>query len=170
MSSNESAGVMTRAASAETLVAPLVELQLLLDSTATSGALSAHRVRLGNGAEGANPHRHLGSSEMFYVLDGMVDLLVGGDLITATTGDLVVVPPGLPHAFAASGGQDGELLVVITPGIDRFDFFRSVHSVLIGAMSPSSLNGAGDRFDNYPAVAPHWDALRRRSTDERTTT
>ncbi|MFN2560760.1 MAG: cupin domain-containing protein [Jatrophihabitans sp.] len=170
MTSIEAGGVMKRAASAETLIAPSIELRLLLDSTATCGALSAHRVRLGNGADGANPHRHVRSSEMFYVLDGMVDLLVGDDVITATTGDLVVVPPGSPHAFAASAGQNGELLVVITPGIDRFDFFRSVHSVLTGATSPSSLKGVGERFDNYPAAAPGWDALRRGSAHERTRT
>lgn len=170
MSSIEAGGVVKRSASAETLVAPSIELRLLLDSTATRGALSAHRVRLGNGAQGANPHRHTRSSEMFYVLDGMVDLLVGDDVIPATTGDLIVIPPGSPHAFAASAGQDGELLVVITPGIDRFDFFRSVHSVLTGAMAPSLLDGVGERFDNYPAVAPAWDALRRGSAHERTMT
>lgn len=170
MTSSQSTGVMKRAASAETLVAPSIELRLLLDSTATGGALSAHRVRLGNGAEGAKPHRHTRSSEMFYVLDGTVDLLVGEDVLTATTGDLVVVPPGSPHAFAASTGQDGELLVVITPGIDRFDFFRSVHGVLTGVTSPSMLDGVADRFDNYPAAAPQWDALRRGSPPERTLT
>jgi quercetin dioxygenase-like cupin family protein len=153
---------IARADSAETLVAPSAELRLLLDATATSGTLSAHRVRLSNGATGASPHRHTLSSEMFYILDGVVDLLVGGDIITATTGDLVVVPAGSAHAFAASAGQDGELLVVITPGIDRFDFFRSVHSALAHAAPPSSLDGIGERFDTYPVDAPAWDALRHR--------
>lgn len=170
MTTVDAGGAVKRAASAETLVAPSVELRLLLDSTATSGALSAHRVRLGDGAEGANPHQHRRSSELFYVLDGMVDLLVGQDVITATAGDLIVVPPGVAHAFAASAGHDGELLVVITPGVDRFDFFRSVHRVLTGSSAPSSLQGVGDRFDNYPAAAPGWDALRRESTHQRTTT
>lgn len=154
-------GAIAHAASAETLVAPSIELRLLLDSTATSGALSAHRVRLSNGGIGAGPHRHLRSSEMFYILDGTVDLLLGQDIMIATVGDLVVVPPGSAHAFAASAGQDGELLVIITPGIDRFDFFRSMHSVLTGATAPSSLDGIGERFDTYPADAPAWDALRR---------
>lgn len=170
MTSSELAGAVTRAVDGETLRAPSIELRLLLDSTATGGALSAHRVRLGRGIEGANPHRHLRSSELFYVLDGMVDLLVGDEVITVTTGDLVVVPPGAPHAFAASAGQDGELLVVITPGIDRFDFFRSIHRVLTGAMSPSLLNGVGERFDNYPAVAPDWDVRGRGPDHERTQT
>jgi mannose-6-phosphate isomerase-like protein (cupin superfamily) len=159
-----------RAADAETLVGPSSALQLLLDSSATGGAISAHRVRLSDGADGANPHLHSRSSEVFYVLDGAVDLLVGEEIFTATVGDLVVVPPGSPHAFAASTGQDGELLVMITPGIDRFDFFRAMHRVLTRAAPPSLLDGARDRFDNQPAHAPAWDALRRGPAIGRTTT
>jgi quercetin dioxygenase-like cupin family protein len=159
-----------RAADAETLTGASSELQLLLDSSATGGALSAHRVRLSNGREGANPHRHSRSSEMFYVLDGAVDLLLGERVITATFGDLVVVPPGSSHAFAASTGQDAELLVVITPGIDRFDFFRAMHRVLTREAPPSSLDGTRDRFDNHPAHAPAWDALRHRAATGRTKT
>ena len=68
-SSSGGAGIV-RAAEAETLIAGSSRIQLLLDSSATGGALSAHRVRLADGAEGANPHRHTGSSELFYVLGG----------------------------------------------------------------------------------------------------
>jgi quercetin dioxygenase-like cupin family protein len=164
------AGAVQRSIDAETLIAPAAELRLLLDSAATGGALSAHRVRLGDGAEGANPHRHRGSSELFYVLGGAVDLLLGEEVITATTGDLVVVPPGTPHAFAASPGRDGELLVVVTPGIQRFDFFRAAHRVLTGDASPSALADAGVRFDNHPAHSPAWESRRGGRTQRRSTT
>jgi hypothetical protein len=41
-----------------------------------------------------------------------------------------VVPPGLPHAFAAPPGSGGELLIIITPGVERFEYFRHlVHLV-----------------------------------------
>jgi quercetin dioxygenase-like cupin family protein len=123
---------VARSADAETLVAGPSTLRLLLDAGATGGALSAHRVRLVDGAVGARPHRHDHSAEMFYVLGGSVDLLAGEQTITATAGDLVVVPAGVAHAFAASEGHDGELLVVITPGVERFDFFRQV----VAGLSP----------------------------------
>jgi quercetin dioxygenase-like cupin family protein len=128
-----------------------------LDSSDTGGALSTHRVLLRDGAEGAAPHRHLTTTELFYVLSGAVDLLAGEEVLYAIEGDLVVVPPGVDHAFGATAGADGELLVLVTPGIERFDFFRTVHGVLTGAADPSILAGSEERYDNH--------AARPRATD-----
>ena len=66
--------VLVRADEAEHL--DLIGHVLLADSSATAGALSSHRVALGRGADGAVPHRHDHSSELFYILDGAFDLLV----------------------------------------------------------------------------------------------
>jgi mannose-6-phosphate isomerase-like protein (cupin superfamily) len=49
--------------------------RLLVDSPATGGALSSMRVTLGRGANGARPHHHGKSAEMFYFLDGTAQLL-----------------------------------------------------------------------------------------------
>ncbi len=56
---------------------------LLADSSATGGALSSHRIALARGADGAVPHRHDNSSELFYILDGTLDVLVGADVVAA---------------------------------------------------------------------------------------
>jgi mannose-6-phosphate isomerase-like protein (cupin superfamily) len=79
-------------------------VRLLADSSATGGALSAQRVFLGRGAEGANPHRHTRSSELFCVLDGSAQILAGTEVVTMQQGDLAVVPH-MPHAFAATPTQ-----------------------------------------------------------------
>ena len=42
---------------------------LLADSSTTAGALTTHRIELAPGADGAVPHRHDNSSELFYALD-----------------------------------------------------------------------------------------------------
>jgi hypothetical protein len=60
------------------------------------------------------PH-HADSAELFYMLDGTAQLLSGEQVVTAERGDLVVVPPGLAHAFAAAPGEDADILIVITP-------------------------------------------------------
>jgi mannose-6-phosphate isomerase-like protein (cupin superfamily) len=75
----EAAAVIVRSAAAETLGHPdqPPAVRLLADSSATGGALSAQRVFLGRGAEGANPHRHKESSELFYILDGSAQILAG---------------------------------------------------------------------------------------------
>jgi len=43
-------------------------VRLLADAGATGGALSAQRVTLGPGADGASPHVHESSSELFFIL------------------------------------------------------------------------------------------------------
>ncbi len=73
--------VLVRAGEAEHL--DLIGHVLLADSSATAGALSSHRVALSRGADGAVPHRHDHSSELFYILDGAFDLLVADDVVTA---------------------------------------------------------------------------------------
>jgi quercetin dioxygenase-like cupin family protein len=146
-----------RAVDAEALSSESHTLRLLLDSSDTGGVLSTHRVLLREGAEGAAPHRHFTTTELFYVLSGTVDLLAGADMLRAVEGDLVVVPPGVDHAFGASEGADGELLVLVTPGVERFGFFRAVHEVVTGGADRSILAGSDERYDNHAASPPAID-------------
>ena len=100
--SSDGGAVLVRAADAEVVGFPPQTIRLLADSSATRGALSTQRVTLLGGADGASPHHHAGSAELFYVLGGSVQLLAGDRLVVAHEGDLALVPPGLPHAFAAA--------------------------------------------------------------------
>jgi quercetin dioxygenase-like cupin family protein len=151
---------VARAVDAETLRVGSSTMRLLLDADVTDGAVSAHRVHLPDGAVGANPHRHSRSSELFYVLGGSVDLLAGESVTTATEGDLVVVPPGVAHAFAASAGCSGELLVLITPGVARFEFFRQLVRMVNGDGDRSGFQRSQPDYDIYPADSEVWSALR----------
>src|SRR5579862_4417651 len=45
------------------------------------------------------PHTHPHQDEYIYVLDGQIDLLLGGKRTSASTGDLVRMPRGIEHAF-----------------------------------------------------------------------
>ena len=69
--------VLVRAADAEVIGFPPQTVRLLADSSATGGRLSTQRVTLAGGANGANPHHHASSAELFYVLRGSVQLLAG---------------------------------------------------------------------------------------------
>src|SRR5262245_40765134 len=64
--------VLVRAADAEVIGSPPQTGRLLADSSATGGKLSTQRVTLADGADGASPHHHAGSAELFYVLGGSV--------------------------------------------------------------------------------------------------
>jgi mannose-6-phosphate isomerase-like protein (cupin superfamily) len=153
---NSVALAIARTATAETLPLGPDSMRLLLDADATGGAISAHHVRLSDGALGASPHRHTIYSEAFYVVAGSLDLLAGEELTRATAGDLAVVPPGVVHAFGASAGCDAEALVFITPGMERFDFFRQVARVLAGEDDRSTLQKMQTDIDTYTVDNPNW--------------
>jgi quercetin dioxygenase-like cupin family protein len=150
-------GAVARAATAEVLEAGAGAIRLLLDASQTGGALSAHWAELRDGALGASPHRHSGSSELFCVLDGSMHLLAGDEVVTATAGDLVVVPPNTAHAFAAVPGSNAQLLVVITPGVERFEFFRDLARVHRGELDRETFMAGQERYDTYPAEATVWN-------------
>lgn len=152
----DDAGAFASAADAEVYELGDAMLQLLLDATHTGGALSAHRCRLPNGSVGANPHQHLTATELFYVLSGEADLLAGTRLIRAHEGDLVVVPPTSAHAFAAAPDCNTELFVVITPGIERFEFFRDLVRVRTGELDVETFMASQADYDTYPADAGPW--------------
>lgn len=154
--------VVVRAEEAETLSNPAVSVALLADSPDTGGALSTQRVTLTEGADGAVPHTHELSTELFYVLSGSVELLIGDQIHTAAQGDTVVVPPGVPHAFGATPGHPGELLIVITPGVERFEYFRHLSRIVRGEVPAETLLEEQDRYDTHFLLSAPWRAARQR--------
>ncbi|MFJ2931699.1 cupin domain-containing protein [Streptomyces sp. NPDC087219] len=120
---------------------------LLADARDTGGALGANRLALGEGANGAQSHYHALSTELFCVLDGSVRFTLDGRTTTVTVGGLVSVPPGMPHAFGASPGSTADLLVVLTPGVDRFGYFRSLGRVAHGLDTFDHLLSRQEQYD-----------------------
>ncbi|MGW4443061.1 cupin domain-containing protein [Streptomyces sp. NPDC004682] len=152
--------VLVRDADAEVVGGDPVGVRLLADSSASGGALSTVRVTLAEGADGAHPHVHHRSAEMFYLLDGAAEVLSGDDIVTAERGDLIIVPPDRPHAFAAVSGSGADLLIVITPGVERFDYFRHLQRVRLGELTPESLLEVQERYDNHFLRSQAWEDRR----------
>jgi mannose-6-phosphate isomerase-like protein (cupin superfamily) len=153
--------VITRAAEAEIVGGSTAKVRLLVDSSSTGGALSTVRVTLEKGADGARPHRHDRSAEMFYVLDGRVRVLSGTEIVVAEQGDVIVVPPKMPHAFSTQRGSGAELLVVIAPGVERFEYFRHLTRIARGEEKPETLQDVQDLYDTYFLNSPEWEAAHR---------
>jgi mannose-6-phosphate isomerase-like protein (cupin superfamily) len=150
-----------RHADAEVLGGPPSTGRMLLDSSSTGGALAAVRITLGGGADGAVPHRHYTASEMFFVLDGSVRVLSGGGILTLGTGDMAVVPPNTDHAFAAAPGSPADLLIVATPGFERFGYFRLLEKLKHGEATLDELLASQDAYDNHFVDSPAWTADRQ---------
>lgn len=140
-------------------------MRLIVDAPDTDGALSSLEVRLNAGVDGAAPHYHRRSSEMFYVLDGALQVLAGDQIMTVEAGGSFVVPRLMPHAFGATPDIAARVLIVLTPGVERFDYFRLLSRVQMNAATLQELADAQDQFDNHFVDAPQWwrerDAVRR---------
>jgi uncharacterized RmlC-like cupin family protein len=102
---------------------------------------------------------------MFYVLDGAVQILSGNQVVQAQRGDVIVVPPKLPHAFSASQGHGADLLIVIAPGVERFEYFRKLTRIAQGKEPPDSLREVQELYDTYFADSPEWEAARQRARE-----
>jgi quercetin dioxygenase-like cupin family protein len=152
--------VVVRGSEAERLDFPTQAMQLLADKADTAGAFSVVRGTLKPGADGARPHTHKGSSELFYVLDGRADILVGDDVVTASKGDLAVVAPNTMHAFAAAKGHPADLLILFSPAIDRFEYFRLLKRVVSGGANISEVLASQERFDNWFSDSDAWTAYQ----------
>ena len=152
---------VTRSADAETLGVATGKVRLLVDSSATDGALSTVRVTLEKGADGARPHRHDRSAEMFYVLEGSLRVLCGPEVLSAEAGDVIVVPPRMPHAFSTQRGSMADLLIVIAPGVERFEYFRQLSRIARGQEPPESLRDVQQLYDTYFLNSPEWEAAQR---------
>jgi quercetin dioxygenase-like cupin family protein len=135
-------------------------VRLLADSSATGGALSCQRVVLGAGANGATPHHHAHRSEFFYVLDGALQVLTDDKVHVAHQGDVLVVPPGATHAFGAVEGERADVLIVITPGVERFEYFRLLARLQQGHATIQELLDSQELYDNHFAQSEVWDKAR----------
>ena len=152
--------IVVREADAEVLGLAQLSTRLLADSDATGGALSVMRTTMGEGIEGARPHTHSKSAELFYVLDGQLQLLAGSQVITAGKGDLVVIPPTMAHAFATTPGHSADFLIVLAPGLERFGYFRLIERLSRGEATLEELLASQELYDNHFLESSIWRAAR----------
>ncbi|WP_149831113.1 cupin domain-containing protein [Streptomyces tailanensis] len=154
--------VVVKEDEAEKVTFPSAVARLLVDATGVGGALSCHHVQLSMGADGSSPHYHAKSSELFYVIDGSLQMLLEDEVVTAEKGSLVVVPPGMPHCFAAPPQDLAEVLIVLTPGIERFGYFHLLKEVIEGGATADDLAAAEGLYDSHSVDSPVWRATRAR--------
>ncbi len=109
----------------------------------TGGAFAVFETVTPPGSPGPPPHLHHGEEESFYVLEGEVELMSGGDTVRATRGAFVHVPRGALHTFRNVGTTPARLLVLITPaGFEGF--FREVGEPAADSSDPPALSGPPD--------------------------
>jgi mannose-6-phosphate isomerase-like protein (cupin superfamily) len=75
------------------------------------------------------PHMHVDQDEYIFVIDGRIDLLLGGERTSAGTGDLVRMPRGIPHAFYNNSGKPVQALFWATPAQRLMQLYQRLHNV-----------------------------------------
>jgi len=158
---NDAAVLVRRAADAEVLEAdPTSVITLLADAEETGGNLTSNLTHFEPGNAGAPPHHHTRGAELFYVLGGSLQMLLGDEVTVLGKGDVVVVPPGVHHAFAPAPGSTADVLIVFAPGTERFAYYRLLDRLHRGDASVQDLHDSQDRFDNRYVDSPAWEAAR----------
>ena len=74
--------------------------------------------------EGAGPHFHKEHVDVFYVLEGELEVLNGSETVRAGAGTSVVVPPGIVHGFRGPG--DARYLNIHAPDGGFIEYIRRI--------------------------------------------
>lgn len=149
--------VLVRAENAEAIQDGATSLiTLLADAGATGGALTANKATFEKGSPGAPAHFHTKATEMFFVLEGTMRILVEDEVVMLGKGDFLTVPPTVPHAFAPAAGTEAEMLVVFTPGLHRFDYYRLLERVYRGEATVQDIRDSSELYDNHYFESPVW--------------
>ncbi|WP_030242675.1 cupin domain-containing protein, partial [Streptomyces sp. NRRL S-350] len=156
--SASAAPVLVRRAEAETCADPSATMTLLAETDPAQGGFTVYRSAFAEGAAGAPSHFHTRAWELFFVISGSLEVLVGEEVTVLGAGDFLAVPPHTPHAFAAAPGAQADVLFVFTPGMDRFDYLRLLGSVMRGETAPAAIAASSERFDNHYVDSPAWRA------------
>ncbi|PYE55194.1 cupin domain-containing protein [Deinococcus yavapaiensis] len=81
----------------------------------TRGAWSLLEIGLPGGESLAGPHRHAGTLEACFVLEGAPTVQLDGQARQLRPGGLLVIPPGVHHAYRNETAQAARFLLLLTP-------------------------------------------------------
>lgn len=104
----------------------------------------------GGTAPGLHIHRQM--EEMFYVLEGEVEIYVGNQTVQGQPGAFVLVPRSTPHGFANKGTKPAKLLIMFCPAGEREKYFQGLAELMKDGQTPNreALIELMRQFDQEP--------------------
>jgi quercetin dioxygenase-like cupin family protein len=137
----------------ETIVLGTTRMRVLEDGSHTGHRLAIAESVLAPHTQGPPQHRHARHDEGFYILSGTVRFTVGDEDHDATTGTLVMVPPGTSHTFANVSDEPAVMLSTFTPDL-YVQYFRDLQDALAQGrrLTPQANTDAMDRYGTDPAT------------------
>jgi mannose-6-phosphate isomerase-like protein (cupin superfamily) len=144
---------MTDAAAVHQTSAPMYDfagsrMKLHLTGRQTGGAFCLLESLMPPGY-GTPAHLHEEEDESFLVLEGQLDVTIGGRTVTVRAGESVFAPRGVAHQLRNNGSRPVRAIVVaIPPGFDEFVAAAGVPATdgPAPAASPERLASVASRF------------------------
>ncbi len=91
------------------------------------GDLSLMERTLPPGGRRPPAHRHTNCSEAYFVLDGLVSVVIEDQELRVGPQEFVLVPRGTAHTFGNAGDRLARLLVIHAPAMDAY--FAALHEL-----------------------------------------
>jgi quercetin dioxygenase-like cupin family protein len=88
-------------------------MRLPIRSSDTNGKISGQLSKAPPGFTNP-PHVHTREDEIFFVIEGEIEILIADKKLRLQAGDLAFAPAGLPHQLTVIGPETAKLLVLLT--------------------------------------------------------
>jgi quercetin dioxygenase-like cupin family protein len=96
---------------------------------------------------GTGDHVHSRIEEIFYVVEGEFQIRAGDQMLRARAGDVVLVPPGVPHGFNPEGGP-AKMVLMISPAGVHERYFEEL-AELLAKPGPPDAQAIGELRRRY---------------------
>lgn len=136
-----------------------VTMRILVSTDESSGSLAAIEYCAPPAFRGPAPHFHAQMTETFIGVEGAPLVRAGDTEHVLTAGAVVVVPPGVVHAFSNPGGAPSSFIVLASPGLGLDRYFAEL-AAQIGASTswpptePDALSALSALAARYDMFAP----------------
>jgi mannose-6-phosphate isomerase-like protein (cupin superfamily) len=101
--------------------APGSSRRIIIGGDQTSGALSLSDLNAPDVFRGPPEHIHHHFEEMFYVLEGTLELLIAHETVSASAGTFVIIPRGVRHKpFKLNSAPARWLELFVPAGFEQF--------------------------------------------------
>ncbi|MFI6947181.1 cupin domain-containing protein [Streptomyces sp. NPDC050422] len=104
-------------------------IEVLAGPAETSGTVSIYRWRMSPSSRGPAPHFHTTFGETFIVEEGEVDHFDGRAWRTLRPGDTAHAAVGDVHALRKVRAEPATLLMALSPGVPREEYFAQLATV-----------------------------------------
>jgi mannose-6-phosphate isomerase-like protein (cupin superfamily) len=126
-------------------------------SADTAGELFEATNWLGPELAGPPVHVHPTAEESYEVIEGALDVCVGGEWKTVRAGESATAPAGVPHTLRNSSGEPARIVNIHRPALQFESFFREMQSLIhqgkikqLPPKEPASAIYVAMLFGKYP--------------------